>query len=116
MAHYMLAMQQPDGPPPEPEVLDPIMDGLARVNGEIREAGAWVVTAGLMPADSATVVRREGERMLVTDGPYVEATEHLGGFWIIDVPDLDAALDWANRIVEVTTLPIEVRAVAGHCG
>lgn len=112
MANYMLSMQQPDGPPPEPDVLEPIMKDLLRINDEIRAAGSWVFTAGLKPPESATVVRREGERMLITDGPYAEAAEHLGGFWIVDVEDLDAALAWAERIVEATSLPIEVRPVA----
>ena len=79
----------------------------------MRAAGAWVFSDGLLPPETATVLRpREGE-VLVTDGPYAEGKEHLGGFTIVDVPDLDAALEWGRRLALATTLPIEVRPFAG---
>ncbi|MGD9991621.1 YciI family protein [Pseudonocardia sp.] len=113
MAQYLLSIQQPDGPPPPPEVLDPIMAALAQVNDDMRTAGVWVFTAGLTPPSSATVVAAKGDEVLVTDGPYVEGKEHVGGFWVIDAPDLDVALHWAGRAARVLTLPVEVRPVAG---
>jgi hypothetical protein len=71
----------------------------------------WVFNGGLTPASSATVVRtRPGDRLL-TDGPFVEGKEHIGGFVILELPDLDQALDWAKRLSGATTLPIEVRAL-----
>ena len=66
-------------------------------------------SGGLTPPDTATVVRPRGDEVLLTDGPFIEAKEYLGGFSIIDAPDLDAALDWARRSARATTLPIEVR-------
>jgi hypothetical protein len=111
MKRYLLSIYQPDGDPPPPEVLDPIMADLATLNAEMREAGAWVFSGGLHPADTATVLRsKEDGEVLVTDGPYVEGKEHLGGFTIVQAPDLDAALEWGRKLATaIRLLPIEVR-------
>jgi len=109
MSQYLLAMYQPDGVVPAPEFLNQVMAQLDTLNQEIRDAGAWVFSNGLHPAEAATVVRMRDGEITMTDGPYVESKEHLGGFWIIDVPDLDAAIAWAERVTRVTTLPMEVR-------
>jgi hypothetical protein len=109
MSQYLLAMYQPSEVPPPPEVLDPIMRDLAAINEDLREAGAWVFSGGLHAQSTATVVRAQDGEILTTDGPFAESKEHLGGFTIIDVPDLDAALQWAGRIARASTLPIEVR-------
>ncbi len=113
MTQYLLSVYQPDGDPPPPEVLDKVMADLEALNAEIRAAGSWVFAAGLHPASTATVLRVADDRLLTTDGPYVEGKEHLGGFTIIDAPDLDAALHWAGRMAQATTLPIEVRPLQG---
>jgi hypothetical protein len=107
MPHYLLSVYQPDGPPPPPEVLEPIGREVDRYHDDLKAAGAWVFGGGLHLVESSTVVRGGGT--LVTDGPYLEGKEHLGGFTIIDVPDLDAALGWAKRANGITGLPIEVR-------
>ena len=109
MALYLLSIYQPDGPPPPPEVLAPIMAELAVINREIQAADSWVFTGGLFPPSTATVVRVKGGETLMTDGPFVESKEHLGGFTIVRAPDLDAALEWGRRIAKATTLPVEVR-------
>jgi hypothetical protein len=109
MPQYLLNVIQPDGQPPEPEVLEPVMADLRALRAEMRDAGAWVFSAGLHPASAATVVRRNGGDTLLTDGPFVEASEHVGGFTLIEADDLDAALAWAGRMADATTLPIEVR-------
>ncbi|MCB2177078.1 MAG: hypothetical protein KQH57_14795 [Actinomycetales bacterium] len=119
MTHYMLAMHQPDEGAPSADVLAEVMRRLDELAERMREAGAFVLTAGLQPASSATVVRSEAPlgvapgEFLMSDGPFVEAKEHLGGFWVIEAPDLDAALAWAKQVVAITSLPIEVRPVAG---
>ena len=113
MTRYLLSVYQPDGPVPEPEVLDKVMADLEVLNAEMRAAGAWVFAGGLHPASTATVVRSKDGQVLMTDGPYAEGKEHVGGFTIVDAPDLDAALDWAARLAEATTLPIEVRPFRG---
>ena len=112
MADFLLSIMQPDGPPPEPSVLGPIMADLAALNQELSRAGAWVFTGGLTPPHSARVARPSGSEVVVTDGPFVEAKEHLGGFWIIRAPDLESATKWAERAARATTLPIEVRELA----
>jgi hypothetical protein len=109
MSQYLLSIYQPDGPAPTAEVLEPIMRDLDTLNQEMKAAGAWVFAAGLYPADTATVLRPKGDEVLITDGPFTEGKEHLGGFTIIDVEDLDAALDWGRRLARAVTLPVEVR-------
>lgn len=109
MAQYLLSVYQPDGPIPAPEVLEPIVRDVDAVDREMRAAGAWVFAGGLHDSSSATVLRPSGVDVLVTDGPYVEGKEHLGGFTIVEAPDLDAALAWGRKLARATTLPIEVR-------
>jgi hypothetical protein len=109
MPQYLLNIIQPDGETPSPEFLEPILRDLAQVNEECKAAGAWVFAAGLHPASAATVVRHKDGETLLTDGPYVEANEHVGGFTVIEAADLDAALGWAAKYAKAITLPIEVR-------
>ncbi|MBA9001959.1 YciI family protein [Thermomonospora cellulosilytica] len=111
MQQYILSIQQPVGDPPPPEVLDPIMKELNALNEEMKAAGAWVFAAALHPLGHATVLRPQGDDVLVTDGPYVEGKEHVGGFTVIRAEDLDAALEWGRRLAGVLGLPIEVRPV-----
>jgi hypothetical protein len=107
MQQYVLNVYQPDGDPP-PEVLRPIMAKVAAWDRELRSAGAWVFTGGLHPASTATVVRVRDGDAIITDGPFVEGKEHLGGFTVITADDLDAALGWGRKLAEATGLPIEV--------
>ena len=113
MAQYLLSVIQPLGEPPAPEVMARIGADLAHFHDELREAGAWVFAGGLHGPDTATVVRASAEEVLLTDGPWIEAKEHLGGVCIISAPDLDVALQWAGKASKATTLPIEVRAFLG---
>ena len=78
-------------------------------NAELQASGAWVFGGGLMPANIATVVRAEGDDTVVTDGPFTESKEHIGGFWIIEVADLDAALAIAAKATRACGEPVEVR-------
>ena len=116
MRHYLLSIQQPDGGPPAPEVIDPIMRDVAAFDEELRAAGAWVFSGGLHEPDLATVVRVKDGETLTTDGPYVEGKEHVGGLTVLRAPDLDAALGWARKLAAATTLPIEVRPFQGEPG
>ena len=111
MTQYLLSIYQPDGPPPPPEFLEPIMRDIYALNDEMKAAGVWVFGGGLHPPETATVLRRqEHGEVLMTDGPYVEGKEHLGGFTIIQAPDLDAALDWGRKLARILfPLAIEVR-------
>jgi hypothetical protein len=78
-------------------------------NAEVQAAGAWVFGGGLHPSSSATVVRVQDGDLLTTDGPFVETKEYLGGFWIIEAADLDAALAWAAKGTAACMGPVEVR-------
>lgn len=110
MKKYLLSIYQPgDGSPPAPEVLEPIMRDIRALHEEMKDVGALVFTGGLHPPSTATVLHAKGGQMLMTDGPYIEGKEHLGGFTIIHAADLDAALKWARRLATAVTLPVEVR-------
>jgi len=118
MTQYLLSIYQPDGDPPPPHLLQKVMREVSAVIDESKAAGAWVFNGGLHPPATATVVRfRQGDT-LITDGPYTESKEHVGGFVVVKVADLDAALEWARRLARALTLdgreaegglPIEVR-------
>ena len=115
MKQYLLSMYQPEGDPPGPEVLAPIMRDLEALEKEMKAAGAWVFSGGLHPPSTATVLRLQEGEVLTTDGPYAEGKEHIGGFTIIKAPDLDHALDWARKYAwAVALLPIEVRPFQGE--
>ncbi|MFI5938436.1 YciI family protein [Actinoplanes sp. NPDC051494] len=111
MRQYLLSIYQPEGEPPA-DVLATVMADLGTLTEEMRSAGAWVFSAGLHPAGTATVVRDHDGTALLTDGPFTEGKEHLGGFTVITAPDLDAALAWGARMARASTLPVEVRPVA----
>ncbi len=111
---YLLSIYQPDGDPPPPEVLEQVMRDVEALNREIKAAGAWVFAAGLHPPSTATVVRIQDGEVLMTDGPFAEGKEHVGGFCIIKAPDLDAALAWGRKAARAITLPIEVRPFQGE--
>jgi len=109
MKQYLLSVYSPEGGTPPAEVLDKIMRDVDALNHEIKAAGAWVFAGGLHPSSTATVVRLNDGDMLVTDGPFVEGKEHIGGFWVIKAPDLDVALEWGRKAALACTVPIEVR-------
>jgi hypothetical protein len=120
MKRYLLSIYQPDGDAPPPELLAKVMREVNALVEETKRAGVWVFNGGLHPPSTATVVRVERGDVLVTDGPFVESKEHIGGFLIVKVPDLDAALEWARRTARALTLPgqptglaIEVRPFQG---
>jgi hypothetical protein len=109
MKQYLLTVYQPDGPPPPREILDQVMREIAVFHAELEAAGAWVFAGGLHPPSTATVLRIKDGEVLMTDGPFAEGKEHIGGLCIIKAPDLDAALAWGRKAARATTLPIEVR-------
>ncbi|SCE97565.1 YciI family protein [Micromonospora mirobrigensis] len=114
MKQYLISMYQPVGGRPDPEFLAGVMREVQAIGDELRAAGSWVFGQGLHAPDTATVLRPKDGDVLVTDGPYAEGKEHLGGVTIITAPDLDAALEWGRRYALATTLPIEVRPFQGE--
>ncbi|MFG2122546.1 YciI family protein [Streptomyces sp. NPDC048710] len=110
MKHYLLSVVQPTGvQPPAPEALAGIMRDVEAFNDELRAAGAWVFAGGLHGPETATVLRPKDGDVLITDGPYAEGKEYLGGLCLIRAADLDEALEWGRKAALATTLPIEVR-------
>jgi hypothetical protein len=106
---YLLSMIQPTGGVLPPEQLAPIMKEINAITDELKASNNWVFGGGLHDPDTATVVRAEGGEVVMTDGPFVEGKEFIGGFSIIKAPDLDAALAVASRLAKITKLPVEVR-------
>ena len=83
-------------------------------NEELMAAGAWVFAGGLYSKSSATVVRASDGDVSMTDGPYAESKEQMGGFWVIKAADLDAALEWAGKATVACGAPVEVRPFHGE--
>lgn len=110
MKTYLLSVVTPAaGTPPTGEVLSQIRQRVEAYHRELHEAGAWVFSGGLEAPSTATVVRVQDDNVLLTDGPFAEGKEYVGGFSIIKAADLDAALEWAAKAARAVTLPIEVR-------
>jgi hypothetical protein len=109
MKKYLLTIYQPDGPPLAQGSLEKIMRDVNALRQEMKNAAAWVFSGGLHPVSTATVIRAKDGEALLTDGPFIEGKEHVGGFTIVKSPDLDAALEWGRKLAQATTLPIEVR-------
>jgi hypothetical protein len=109
MKRYLLSVMQPQGGPPPREFLEKVMRDLAAVNREMKAAGARVFAGGLQPLSVAKVARLKDGEILISDGPFAETKEFLGGISIIAAPNLEAAAEWAGKVARATTLPIEVR-------
>jgi hypothetical protein len=110
MTQYMLSVHMVEGAEmPAPEEIQRIYADVDAVNDELRAQGAWVFGGGLHPAHTSTVVKAQGGEIVTTDGPFAETKEHLGGFWVIEAPDLDAALAWAAKATVACRGPVEVR-------
>lgn len=112
--HYLLGVQIDESVPPLTGAdREANFARVGAVNDEMKAKGTWVFAGGLLPSDSATVVRVQDGATTMTDGPFAETKEQLGGFWVIDVDDLDAALDWARKCTVACGVPIEVRPFDG---
>jgi len=114
MSQYFLAVNHD---PADDEAMSELTPGemqelfaaVEAFNTDLRDAGAWVFAGGLQPSDASTVVDYTGAQPIVTDGPYSESTEYLGGFWIIEAADLDEALMWAKKGSRACAGKVEVR-------
>ena len=110
MPQYLLSVHMVEGEAvPSDDVIQKMYADVEAVNQRMRDAGAWVFAGGLHPANTATVVREQNGEIVTTDGPFPEAKEQLGGFWVIVCPDLDAALGWAKEATVACKGPVEVR-------
>jgi hypothetical protein len=110
MKQYLLAVHVDEsGPSPAAEEMQIVYADVDKVNTQLQSAGAWVFGGGLLSSDSATVVRVDSGKTTMTDGPYAETKEQLGGFWVLRCADLDEALSWAEKCAEACRGPVEVR-------
>jgi hypothetical protein len=110
MTQYLLSVYMTgDEPEMSEDEMQKVFAQVDVFNEEVKTAGAWVFAGGLHPATSATVVRAQDGDVLTTDGPFAETKEQLGGFWIIEAADLDAALAWAARGSAACRGAVEVR-------
>ena len=112
MAQYLLSVHSVEGEARDPmteEEMQQFMERVGVLEEEMKSAGAWLFGGALHEAETATVVRVSDGEVSTTDGPFAEAKEHLGGFYIIEADNLDAALDWASKVTRTINAPIEVR-------
>jgi hypothetical protein len=117
MKQYLLSVQLVEGGPvPSTETMETMYRDVNVLNSELQAAGAWVFAGGLHPAHTATVVRVKDGEVLTTDGPFAEGKEHIGGFWVITSPDLEAALAWATKATRACGQPVEVRPFQEEAG
>jgi hypothetical protein len=116
MTRYMLSVHSREGEVREQMTEEEMRQSHTRL-GQIEQAmataGAWVFSGRLHDPDTATVVRESSGEILTTDGPFAESKDHLGGFYVVEAADLDAALDWAGKVTACIKAPIEVRPFAG---
>lgn len=110
MSEYLLSViHGDDNAVPEGTDMEAVFASVDAFNTELQEKGAWVFAGGLHPISAATTVDGTGAEPVVTDGPYAETKEYLGGFWVIQAADLDAALAWAAKGSKACVHEVEVR-------
>ena len=112
MTQYLVAIHHPDDydPSVETEAMSRDIDAL---NDEMKAAGVRIFVGGLSPVSSARSLRAKPDgKVIITDGPYVETKEHIGGFWVLEAADLDDALAWGRKAAVACRAPVEVRPFA----
>lgn len=110
MTQYLMSVYYEDGvEDPSPEVIQEMYADVDALNKKMEEAGVWVFGGGLERPEVAKVVSGKSDGIVVTDGPFPEAKEQIGGFWIIEVEDIEAALEWARGATVACRGPVEVR-------
>ncbi|HWE68331.1 MAG TPA: YciI family protein [Acidimicrobiales bacterium] len=110
MTQYLLSVHAVEGSPvPSPEEMQKAYQCVSEFNDELQSTGAWVFAGGLLPPSSATVVKAKDGDLVITDGPFVEGKEHIGGVWVIEATDDSAALAWAGKATRACGQAVEVR-------
>lgn len=117
MTQYLLSVYMVEGDPtPSDEEIQQAYADVDAFNTELQAQGLWVFGGGLHGAETATVVKAQGGEVVTTDGPFPEAKEQLGGFWVIKADDLDAALALAGKASAACKAPVEVRPFQDDAG
>ena len=116
MTQYMLSVHNVEGQDnyPSDEAMQAAFKAVDLFNKELQATGAWVFGCGLHPANTATVVDGTKDETLITDGPFAESKEQLGGFWVVEAADLDAAMALAAKGSKACAQPVEVRPLQGE--
>ena len=109
MKQYLMSVYHPEDQALAQAEMDAIGADVDALNDEIRKAGAWVFAGGLYPSSTATTLRVKNGEVLITDGPFSESKEQVGGFWVIQANNLDEALRWGAKATQACRVPIEVR-------
>ena len=110
MTQYLMSVYMIEGEAEPPaDVIEQMYKDVDVFNNEIQAAGQWVFGGGLHPADTATVVKAKDGDVVTTDGPFAESKEQIGGFWVVEAADLDAALAWAAKGSAACRGAVEVR-------
>jgi len=111
MSQYLVAIYRPDDYDPSVET-EAMMEEIHALNREMITAGARKFACGLSPARDARSLRKQpGGEVLVTDGPYTETKEHIGGFWVLEAADLDEAIAWGQKAIVACRASVEVRPI-----
>jgi len=114
MPQYLLSVHHPDGYPERtPDELQKAFASVGAFNEELQTSGAWVFAGGLQPQETATVLQVVDGEVVVTDGPYAETKEQMGGFWVIEAADLDEAMAWAGKATTACGDAVELRPFQG---
>lgn len=111
MTQYLLSVHMVEGEDayPSEEEMQAAFERVDKFNNELQQTGKWVFAGGLQPADVATVVDASGDKTTITDGPFGESKEHIGGFWVVEAADLDEALALAEKGSAACAGAVEVR-------
>ena len=110
MTQYLVAIHHPDDYDPATAEDDAMRAAITTLNDDMKAAGIRVFVGGLTPATQARSLRPGSTGVLATDGPYLETKEHMGGFWVLELPSLDEALAWGRKAAIACRAPVEVRA------
>jgi hypothetical protein len=111
MTQYLVAIHHPDDYDTSVETKE-IAPDIHALNREMVAAGVRIFVAGLSSARRAKSLRAQPDgKVLITDGPYLETKEHIGGFWVLEAADLDEALSWGRKAAVACRAPVEVRPI-----
>ena len=115
MTQYMLSVSGAEvDPEMTPEDMQQMFEAVNQFNQKLQASGSWVFAGGLAPIESSTVVDGRADQAIITDGPFAESKEWIGGFWVVDFPDLDSALQWATEASAACGETVEVRPFHGE--
>lgn len=110
MTQYLMSVYYVEGvEQPAPDVMEQMYADVNALNDKMTDAGVWVFAGGLETPDNSRVVNGADGNVVVTDGPFPEAKEQVGGFWVIEAEDFDTALEWAKQATIACRGPVEVR-------